>query len=178
MRLNDKQRKLVEQNHNLIYSAMRKFGIRNEKFDDYYGVAAIGLCKAIVYYNPDKQTALSTLVYSCIKNELYDQFDSERSKSMQFNKMVLPYDNVTDLSEDSKSAEEFLLVENNFEENLISTLLFEKIIRTLNNNQQKLVRLRLNGYTYSEIAKMQGVSRQAIQDRIHTIQKKIILNDR
>ena len=46
LKLNDEQRKLVEQNHNLIYSAMTKCGIRRQDFDDYYGFAAIGLCKA------------------------------------------------------------------------------------------------------------------------------------
>ena len=43
LKLNDEQRKLVEQNHNLIYSAMTKCGIRRQDFDDYYGFAAIGL---------------------------------------------------------------------------------------------------------------------------------------
>ena len=34
LKLNDEQRKLVEQNHNLIYSAMTKCGIRRQDFDD------------------------------------------------------------------------------------------------------------------------------------------------
>lgn len=176
MKLNDEQRKLVEQNHNLIYSAMRKFGVRNEKFDDYYDVAAIGLCKAAIYYDPNKNYALSTLVYACIKNELHNQITSEMSKTTQFNKSVLSYDNITDLSEDSRSAEEFLLIENNFEENLISGLRIYDEICTLNNNQKKLVHLRLAGYTYDEIAEMYGVTRQAIQNRIQKIRKKITLD--
>ena len=51
LKLNDEQRKLVEQNHNLIYSAMTKCGIRRQDFDDYYGFASIGLCKAAIDYD-------------------------------------------------------------------------------------------------------------------------------
>ena len=44
LKLNDEQRKLVEQNHNLIYSAMTKCGIRRQDFDDFYGFADTGFC--------------------------------------------------------------------------------------------------------------------------------------
>ena len=70
LKLNDEQRKLVEQNHNLIYSAMTKCGIRRQDFDDYYGFAAIGLCKAAIDYDKTRCISFSTYAYLCIEYEI------------------------------------------------------------------------------------------------------------
>ena len=42
--------RLVEDNHNLIYKFLRNHNLE----DDWYDVAAIGLCKAANNYNSDK----------------------------------------------------------------------------------------------------------------------------
>ena len=42
--------RLVENNHNLIYKFLRNHNLE----DDWYDVAAIGLCKAANNYNSDK----------------------------------------------------------------------------------------------------------------------------
>ena len=176
LKLNDEQRKLVEQNHNLIYSAMRKFGVRNEKFDDYYDVAAIGLCKAVMSYDPDKQTALSTLVYSCIKNELYDQFRSEKTESNQFNQQILSYNVLCKTAENQNSTmEDIVLVDKNFEENLISMLIFRDRIRTLMDKDKQMIYLRISGYTYDEIAKEFCISKQAVHQKMNRLKAKLLL---
>lgn len=84
MKLNDEQRKLVEQNHNLIYSAMRKFGIRRQDFDDYYGFAAIGLCKAAIDYDKTRSKSFSTYAYLCIQNEImvYNKYRFRREEKV------------------------------------------------------------------------------------------------
>lgn len=175
LKLNDEQRKLVEQNHNLIYSAMRKFGVRNEKFDDYYDVAAIGLCKAAIYYDESKNTTLSTLVYSCVQNELYKQFRSEKSASNQFNKHVLSYNILCNTDTNFKSTmEDVLLVDKNFEKNLITMLLFKDRMDTLKNKDKQMIDLRMSGYTYDEIAKRFGVTRQAVQQKMNRLKAKLL----
>ena len=176
MKLNDEQRKIVEQNHNLIYSAMRNYGIFDENFDDYYGAAAIGLCKAVLNYDSRTNNTLSTFAYACINNELYSQIRMKNTESNKLNDNALSY-NATYMtpSGEETSGEEFMLVQKNFEKNLVFKLLFQDTIRILDNKERAMILLRANGHTYQEIANYYGVSRQAIQTKMKKIQDKLLL---
>lgn len=66
--LNKEQQKLVETNHNLIYSFAKSNNIDVEEF---YDVLAIGLCKAALVYDENKGM-FSTLAYKCMSNS-YNQ---------------------------------------------------------------------------------------------------------
>ena len=68
--LNKEQQKLVEYNHNLIWSFMNKNKLSTNAVEDWYGTCAIGLCKAAIAYNPDKNLKFSTLAYVCMHNEV------------------------------------------------------------------------------------------------------------
>lgn len=60
------QSKLVEDNHNLIYHVLLKYHL---PIDEYYGTAAVGLCKAAVNYK-ESLAKFSTYAVSCMTNEL------------------------------------------------------------------------------------------------------------
>lgn len=51
IQITDEARKLVEENHNLVYSFLYKYHLDVE---EWYDLAAIGLCKAANTYNNDK----------------------------------------------------------------------------------------------------------------------------
>lgn len=68
--LNDAQRKLVEDNHNLIYSFLNSRHLSLDSVEDWYGTAAIGLCKAALTYDESRGTNFSTYAYKCIQNEV------------------------------------------------------------------------------------------------------------
>lgn len=68
--LNDKQRKLVEENHNLIYSYLHSHKLSLDAIEDWYGTAAIGLCKAALVYDESRGAKFSTLAYLCMDNEV------------------------------------------------------------------------------------------------------------
>ena len=68
--LNKTQQKLVEDNHNLIYSFMNKNKLSFDAVEDWYGTCAIGLCKAALTYNPDRNVKFSVLAYVCMSNEM------------------------------------------------------------------------------------------------------------
>lgn len=79
-KLNDKQKKLVEDNHNLIYSYLKTNDLSMNDTEDWYGVAAIGLCHAALTYNEDKDVKFSTYAYVCIHHEITHAFrDHKRS---------------------------------------------------------------------------------------------------
>lgn len=65
--MTEKQKKLAEDNHNLIYSLLHRM---NLNIDDHYGTAAIGLCEAAMAYDSDRGTKFATLAYRCMRNRL------------------------------------------------------------------------------------------------------------
>lgn len=68
LKLNDEQRKLVEQNHNLIYSAMTKCGIRRQDFDDYYVSLLLGCVRQqLIMMNPKLNHSLHMHINVCKK---------------------------------------------------------------------------------------------------------------
>jgi RNA polymerase sigma factor (sigma-70 family) len=73
--MNDQQRKLASDNHNLIYSFLNKYGLNS---DDYYDIAAIGFCKACINYDDSKGHALSTYAYYIMLNEVRMSKRSEK----------------------------------------------------------------------------------------------------
>lgn len=68
--LNDAQRKLVEDNHNLIYSFLNSHNLSLDAVEDWYGTAAIGLCKAAMIYDEKKGYKFATLAYIVMDNEV------------------------------------------------------------------------------------------------------------
>lgn len=62
-KLNNEQRKLVEDNHNLIYSFLHKQAL---SVGGWYDICAIGLCKAALHYKGT--TNFSTFAYICMLN--------------------------------------------------------------------------------------------------------------
>ena len=65
MRLTDEQRRLAEDNHNLIYRYMHS---KKLDIDEWYDILAVGFCKAVATYDPKKGYSLSTYAYRCMDN--------------------------------------------------------------------------------------------------------------
>lgn len=88
--LNKTQQKLVEDNHNLIYSFMHKNKLSFDAVEDWYGTCAVGLCKAALTYNPDRNVKFSVLAYVCMSNEIKMVFRNQEKEiknllSLQYN---------------------------------------------------------------------------------------------
>lgn len=64
-RLTEEQRKMVEDNYGLIYTALKKCCLQYE-YEDYYGVAAEGLCNAVRTYDPNRGVKFSTYAMKCM----------------------------------------------------------------------------------------------------------------
>lgn len=65
--LTPEQSQMVEKNHKLIYGFLKKRGLLEE---DWYGIAAYGLCKAAMIFDPDREVKFSVLAYTCMDNEV------------------------------------------------------------------------------------------------------------
>lgn len=68
--LNEMQQRLVEENHNLIYSFLNSRSLSLDAIEDWYGTAAIGLCKAALIFDESRGVKFSTLAYFIMDNEV------------------------------------------------------------------------------------------------------------
>ena len=74
MKLNDEQRKLVEDNIGIIYNTI-KLTNGNIHNIDLIEVGYIGLCKAALYYKKSyNDVNFSTYATACVKHEICQQY--------------------------------------------------------------------------------------------------------
>lgn len=72
IKLNDEQRKLVEDNIALIHYVIKKHSLAAMyEYDDCFGVMAIGLCKAAATFDPSKGWAFTAYASKCMLNEMF-----------------------------------------------------------------------------------------------------------
>lgn len=70
MRLNKEQQKLVSDNHELIYRFLKIRNFSTDAVEDWYGTAAIGLCKAAMIYDVGSGCDFEKLAYIAMNNEV------------------------------------------------------------------------------------------------------------
>ncbi len=61
---------LIEHNLRLVVHIVKKYAQTPAELDDYISIGTIGLMKAVVSFNAEKQTRLATYAARCIENEI------------------------------------------------------------------------------------------------------------
>ena len=166
MKLTEEQKKLVEENHNLIYWFAKKYHV---PIEEYYDVLAQGLCMAAYHYDPSK-CSFSTYAYLCMNTEMHVEYRKTLRKSEIPQGNIFHYENAWQLSD--------LIPTNEKTENkVIDKISYENLTSLLNdilNDKDKEVLSHiLNGLTMREIAKIEGTSHQAIHNRMKKIREKV-----
>ena len=83
--LDEQQKKLVEENHNLIYYALGKYRLNQE---EYYDILAIGLCKAAIAFDSER-SKFSTFAMNIMYNEFLQHDRNENAMKRKANKNML-----------------------------------------------------------------------------------------
>ena len=166
MKLNEEQKKLVEDNHSLIYWFAKKYHV---PIEDYYDVLAQGLCMAAYHYDPSK-CSFSTYAYLCMNTEMHVEYRKTLRKSEIPQGNIFHYENAWQLSD--------LIPTNEKTENkVIDKISYENLISLLNDilndKDKEVLSYILNGLTMREIAKIEGTSHQAIHNRMKKIRDKV-----
>lgn len=86
--LTAEQQQLVIENHNFIYFFLRK----NNLTDDWYDIAAIGLCKAARAFDKEKEIKFASFAYVCMRNEFFMEY---RKHKRQNKNIVASLDDIT-----------------------------------------------------------------------------------
>lgn len=156
--LNNQQRKLVEDNHNLIYSFLKQHKLSLDAVEDWYGTAAIGLCKAALIFDESRGSKFSTLAYLCMNNEVRMVMRANRK-----NVTV-----TTSLNDDISTANGCCLADiiPDTRDCFYSVYLNDAIeiaTRNLSDRNKKFIDLIINhGMTNTEVAKQFGVSQPTV----------------
>ena len=150
--LDDAQRKLVEDNHNLIYGFLRD---KHLPGTDYYDLMAIAMCRAAVAYNGTAK--FSTFAYKCMKYALAHEL---RTQSFMKRSMCrdVGIDKIVGLSSPS------------FIEDSCSDCDFQRSISKLGAQQKRVISALAAGERAVDVGKSEGVSYQ----RIYQIKKKAL----
>lgn len=155
-RLNDEQKKLAEENHNLIYKFI---ALRNLDAEELYDLLAISLCKAVLSYKSNLGYTFATYAFKCMGN---DYFNYIRSITKRFRiplKYSTSFEDLSDLDDSDLDYLKILEDKKAFDNSIIE--LKDFVIR-LSNMQRKVFYGLMYGYNENELARFFKCSRQNI----------------
>ena len=152
------QKKLVEDNEKLIWYTLYKYNYRPAR--DWYGIAAIGLCKAAQAYNPAKSTFAYVAVLR-IKSECHHEAE-RRNLQRHFTVTSLDAPLMSQDDNDVRTLGDIVpfYADFNGAENRVIAC---QMLRSLPDGRDKSIFTKwLSGYRKSELAAEYGLSRQRI----------------
>lgn len=128
--LTEEQRKLIEENHNLIYDYMVKHKL---DFSDYYDLLAIALCKAAIHYNFES-SAFSTFAFACFRNACLVEHTSKNRQLKRSNGEIMSLNYEYSFSEDGSSCclQDCLVDDFDMEESICNKIDFENMSNVIN----------------------------------------------
>lgn len=160
--MNDAQRQLVEDNHNLIYSYLHTKRLNTE---EWYDLLAIGLCKAAIDYDP-ALSAFSTFAYTVMRNITWKEFRDGRSVKRTANHTATSLDIVV-LDESHTTILDLTADTINIEEEIVAKLTVTKALSRVSERDAKCIKLITSGYRQQDIGDILGISQVQVS-RIKT----------
>lgn len=157
------QKKIVEENHKLIYGIIYK---HNWELEETYDLCAIGLCRAAMTYDNTKGVKFSSYAYKCMHNEVIRQF--RKSQAQKRNVLLQSLDanivdtevcTLHDIVSNGLSAEDELVLLN---------------INGLNKKELKAVKLASAGYNTTEIGQIMSISQSYASRLLTKAQNKLL----
>lgn len=166
MILNDKQRKLVEDNHSLIYWYAGKYKV---PIEEYYDVLAMALCYAAYNYDESKG-AFSTLAIKTMYFKMQHEFSYNTKKSKIPIDKIMHYENTYQM-------ENMITSHDSPERITICKLSYNNMLNKIlnltdNEKHKKIIMYRLQGLTVQEIGKKVNISHQNVSCTLKRIKEK------
>lgn len=166
MILNDKQRKLVEDNHSLIYFYAKKYKV---PIEEYYDVLAMALCYAAYNYDESKG-AFSTLAIKTMYFKMQHEFVYNTKQSQVPIDKIIHYENtyqMEDMITSHDSPERITIGKFSYNDTWNNILNLTK-----NEKHKNILRYRLQGLTVQEIAKKIGITHQNVSCTLRKLKLK------
>ncbi len=160
---------LIERNLRLVAHVIKKYQHLEENPEDLISIGTIGLIKAIITFNPEKNNKLGTYAARCIENEILMLLRSKKKHS----KEVSLYEPIgTDREGNEIQLFDIIETEETDAQTKITLkddirLLYEKIESELSPRERLVLKMRYGlynqeEYTQREIADQLGISRSYV----------------
>lgn len=163
--------KIVEENHNLIYAFLNKCHLPT---NEYYDLAAIGLCKAAKTWDCDRQK-FSTYAYACMFNEVMGEKRKYRCKKRINNDELISLDAHID-EEQKLSILDIINDSYSLEDEIITNIDVSNFVKSLKGRDRAIVDLFTLGYVQDDVANIIGVSQATISRIKKKLKDKYIKN--
>lgn len=167
--LTPEQQKLVEDNHNLIYHILRKMNLSD---DEFYGIAAIGLCKAAMSYGKSNKVVFSTYAHHVMHAEIKNEFTRLGAKKRTGDTVSL--DELVPGAVDLTVGETLYGADTPYTVAVANDLF--GFIEQLPRKQREVVWLTVQGYKGTEIHKPYGKTSQAASSLLNNARREIRAN--
>ena len=159
--------------HKVVLKHFNKHHTQYKEYDELINIGLFGLYNGIITYDKDKGASEMSYYYKCIYNEIlkiqnYHMNDKRNTKGR--NVSLDAYKDAN--GESSLESQEWFTSPSQSDDLALESGLRE-VIDTLDDTNKTIVSKLELGYTYEEIGREMGVSRQAIQQRMQNIRKII-----
>lgn len=176
MYMTEEQREIVKKNHSLIYYFLRKNNYDKEEF---YDVAAIALCNAVINYNKTKNISFSTFAYHCMHNACANEvrFQNTNGNKIYNTKLSLdeslyePKDGIKITLGDCIASK--INIEHDVCQKLTLESNMKKAIKNLNDREKEVLYLLYEGKTQNDIGEVLGCSHTTVYNIRNTMRKKL-----
>lgn len=163
-----------------VIAIAREYFLIGAEFDDLLQEGMIGLYKAIGVYDENKNHSFSAFASLCIHRQLQNAVkNANRKKNSPLNSYVpiKYYDGSSSSEEDNVLklviADENSDIEKNYIDNEINTIVISKVKDLLTEEQFIILRMFLNGDSYSSIGETLKLSTKQVDNALQTIKKKL-----
>jgi RNA polymerase sigma factor, sigma-70 family len=148
----------------IVYRLTNKYshGLSYDEMDDLKIDCMMGLYHAICDFDESKGYTLQALATKYIRGEISNYFSGRRTIIFRQNYNGLDYKQEEEIEGASEWSSDYYLT--------IDIMLSKGII---NPDECAIIRKLASGYTYSEIGKQRGVTRQRIGTKVNRIKEKI-----
>lgn len=160
---------LIERNLRLVAHVLKKYQSLDEDMEDLISIGTIGLIKAIVTFNPQKNNRLGTYAARCIENEILMMLRAKKKTS----KEVSLYEPIgTDREGNEIQLYDIIEAEEEDAHTRIALkddirILYDRVESNLSPREKLVLRMRYGlyneeEYTQREIAEQLGISRSYV----------------
>ena len=165
------QQKLAADNCNLIYAYINR---ENLDFEEWYGELAFALCRAAQIYDPSFGVTFATLAWNCFMRRV----KRVRWLACRSKRNLMQCVSLTWRTEEGEELQIDLPDEEDPYEEIDSQIAVENwahnMLPYLKKRDPELLGYVLEGHNFAEVSRKMGVSRQAIDYRIHRIRRTAI----
>lgn len=163
--LTDEQRKTVEENHNLIYKVINDCHLDP---DEWYDVAAIGLCQAAQRFDPNAGFQFSTYAYKSIYYLICRQhsLDKVQHRTPPGGGLLYLEDKYGNFVDSERLIDLVPANSNSFVDDIIVENDFKRTLSKMKPRDQEIILKVAEGYTYQQAGEMFGLSRERVRQVI------------